>query len=132
MKKLIHSDNIGTVGWSCVQGSFNEDDFNLLETMCPEGDFTPCFNAPRDGFTTGKHDAAWWIRYLEKFRPPDATPQSHHVAMYYNFPLHPHGEVLLIALYQRFGMPLYPHSDGVPRYVVNDDGSTQRVYNPRN
>lgn len=118
MRRLIHSDNIGTVGWSCIQGHFNAEDMYFLEQMCPEGDFTPCFPAPKSG--NKKREAAWWVGYMKAHRPPDATDETHHVSMYYNFPLEPHGEVLLIALYQRYGMELYPHTDGVARYRLEN------------
>jgi hypothetical protein len=119
MRNLVHSDNIGTVGWSCIQGHFNEADLRWVEMMCPEGDWTPCFPPPKGSSKlhyNGKHPASWWCEYMQEFRPPNATAESHHVSMYYNFPLEPHGEVLLIAMYQRYGMELYPHTDGVPRY----------------
>lgn len=43
MKDLKWSDNVCTVGWTCVHAGFTPAQMNDLKTLCPKGDFTVTF-----------------------------------------------------------------------------------------
>jgi len=43
MKNLTWSDNLCTVGKTCIHGFFNYEDMLWLLQMCPSGTFTPTF-----------------------------------------------------------------------------------------
>lgn len=44
MKNVKWTDNICTVGGTCIHGYFNGDDLNILLKLCPTGTFTPTFS----------------------------------------------------------------------------------------
>ena len=43
MRRIVHSDNIGTVGWTSIHAYMNYDDMQWLLKMEPRGNFTPTF-----------------------------------------------------------------------------------------
>ncbi len=43
MKNVKWTDNVCTVGGTCIHGYFNLDDLKQLFGLCPNGDFTPTF-----------------------------------------------------------------------------------------
>lgn len=43
MKYVRWTDNVCTVGGTCIHGNFSGDDLKKLFELCPSGDFTPTF-----------------------------------------------------------------------------------------
>ena len=107
MRSVRHSDNSCTVGWTSISGTFDADDVALMHEVCPEGYLIPTFLVPRghgpkrEGERTTTTD---WIEWLRK----GGLHGSKAFTFYYTFPLGPNGEVLLVVLYQRYGMELWP------------------------
>lgn len=47
MNSVRWTDNVCTVGGTCIHGCFNATDLRLLFELCPTGTFTPTFFEPR-------------------------------------------------------------------------------------
>ena len=43
MKQVTHSDNLCTVGMTCITALMDANDMRALLKLCPDGNFTPCF-----------------------------------------------------------------------------------------
>lgn len=51
MKRVTHSDNLCTVGKTCLTALMSPEDMYALKEVCPDGDFTPCFCRPSNSGT---------------------------------------------------------------------------------
>lgn len=82
MRRLVWSDNIGTVGWTCVWGVFSADDMDFLLSICPNGSFSPTNFSTRNCTT------------------PDRLRSSAYseISSYFNFRLDEDGKTLLMLL----------------------------------
>ena len=47
MYSLRWTNNLCTVGWTCLHGSFTPDELDTMLKYCPSGSFTPTFSHER-------------------------------------------------------------------------------------
>lgn len=90
------SDNLCTVGWTCIHGWFSPDELRRLASECPDGDFTPTFYVPHDaGGPVTTPEAL--DRYLSRRKVSPGIRQRS-APFYFNFPRDAAGEKLLASL----------------------------------
>jgi hypothetical protein len=89
MRNLVHSDNLGRVGWTCIHAFLTWDDMFSLQKAIPEGTFTQTF------YTLQRVDS------LQSFRAHLTTKVMKGVTeapFYFSFPNDSKGKELLTSL----------------------------------
>lgn len=89
MKRITHSDNLCTVGWTCINALMTADDMRALLRRCPDGSFTQCFYAGNKTINTPDKAKV----YLEK------RGWQGHGNFYFNFKEDDRGQALLDELF---------------------------------
>ena len=97
MKSLRWSDNICTVGWTCIHAWMNYEDMEWLHSMHPEGTFTPTFFPPSVFNRHTKRNTASWLEAMKDFKGSRLYAQTI-LGFYFNFPEDERGKALLVAL----------------------------------
>jgi hypothetical protein len=93
--RVTWSDNLCTVGSTCIHGWFAPDEMRRLLAECPDGTFTPTFYIEHDkGGPVTSPEAL--ERYLASRRVSYMAQRS--APFYFNFPRDAAGERLLQAL----------------------------------
>jgi hypothetical protein len=80
------SDNICTVGWTCIHGYITPDEMQMLKSSCPRGDFHVTF-LPDKSINNADEARAYFQR--------NPYSVSGKLPMYFDFPLDGNGARLL-------------------------------------
>ncbi len=92
MLKIDHSDNICTVGWTCIWASMTPEDMQYLLDDCPRGRFIPTFYDPdRQGYR-------WTPELLRESLKEIQSKWIKSRGFYFDFPIDDQGVELLKSL----------------------------------
>ena len=100
MKRLTHSNNTCTVGWTCIHAIMSPDDMRELLAACPEGSFTATWYHPKRDIRTPDD----FEQYLNDENARRKERGYGYMTMsdagfYFNFPRDEVGEALLAKLF---------------------------------
>lgn len=100
MKHLKHSNNLCTVGWTCIYAMLTPDEMRELLVICPQGTFSPTwYQWGKDILTPDQFEA--WIEKENAKRKKRGHYSSlmESMGFYFNFPRDEAGETLLAEMF---------------------------------
>lgn len=105
MKSVKWTDNVCTVGGTCIHGYFNHADLLQLLELCPEGDITNTFCCHELGMSGGKEfaDRVKEIGEAEAKKNGYHPMHTHERGYYFTF-MEKEGHKLMAWLKERYPM----------------------------